>query len=306
MITGSFKKVEKVFKPRFQKEGVGADVMRIIGVRELPRLDPFLMLDFFHVKLPAGFPDHPHRGFETVTYMLKGKFFHEDFKGHKGVIGPGDIQWMTAGKGIVHSEMPGSFEELSIGFQLWINLQKKDKLIPAGYQEYTSDKIPVVELPGKKIKVIAGETNNMKGPIVCRGTPANFFDVHLEKNQSFEQIIPGSWKTLVFIYEGEAYIGEEKTKADENSAVILKIDENDRLLVSTLDKPAKFIVLGGQALNEPIAQQGPFVMNTQDELYKAIVDYSNGENGFEGAHEWESKIRNMTQRTQYEKIIKNF
>ena len=130
-----------VFKPAWQNEGQGARVLRIIGNQYLKNLDPFLMLDLFKVRLPAGFPDHPHRGFETVTYMLEGSFYHEDFKGHKGKIGPGDIQWMTAGRGIVHSEIPASAEEYSLGFQLWINLKKENKMDPPAYQEFTSDKI---------------------------------------------------------------------------------------------------------------------------------------------------------------------
>lgn len=132
-----------VFSPAWQGEGVGAKVLRVIGNQYLDRLDPFLMLDYFKVRLPAGFPDHPHRGFETVTYMKQGRIFHEDFKGHKGVIGPGDIQWMTAGKGIVHAEMPASKDEDSIGLQLWLNLRANEKMIEPRYQELTSDQIPV-------------------------------------------------------------------------------------------------------------------------------------------------------------------
>lgn len=132
-----------VFSPSWQGEGVGAKVLRVIGNQYLDRLDPFLMLDYFKVRLPAGFPDHPHRGFETVTYMKQGRIFHEDFKGHKGVIGPGDIQWMTAGKGIVHAEMPASKDEDSIGLQLWLNLRANEKMIEPRYQELTSDQIPV-------------------------------------------------------------------------------------------------------------------------------------------------------------------
>lgn len=130
-----------IFKPSWVNEGKGAKVIRVIGNQYLRNLDPFLMLDYFKVRLPAGFPDHPHRGFETVTYMQQGNFHHEDFKGHKGTIGPGDLQWMTAGKGIVHSEVPASYEEDALGFQLWINLESKNKMIEPAYQEYTNDKI---------------------------------------------------------------------------------------------------------------------------------------------------------------------
>jgi quercetin 2,3-dioxygenase len=144
---------------------VGATVKRVIGTRVLRTRDPFLMLDYFNVKLPGGFPDHPHRGFETVTYMLKGKILHEDFKGHKGEIGPGDIQWMTAGKGIVHAEMPASKTESSIGFQLWINLQSKLKFIEPMYQEYTSAQIPIYKEDGLLVKLIAGEAYGVNNPL---------------------------------------------------------------------------------------------------------------------------------------------
>lgn len=166
-----------VFKPEWVNEGVGAKVVRVLGNQHIRRLDPFLMLDYFHVKLPGGFPDHPHRGFETVTYMLEGEVAHEDFKGHKGVIGPGDIQWMTAGKGIVHSEMPTSFTVTSKGFQLWLNLKASNKMINPRYQELKAAEIPIVKKQNMSVKVIAGEWEGVKGPIQVE-TPSYYFDVH--------------------------------------------------------------------------------------------------------------------------------
>lgn len=154
--SNELKKISVAFSAREQAEGVGAKVRRFIGVQQLELLDPFLMLDLFNVALPAGFPDHPHRGFETVTYMLRGEMSHEDFKGHKGVIGPGAIQWMTAGKGIVHSEIPMSFDTPAFGFQLWINLDKKNKYCDPRYQEFSADQIPLYEDDTIKAKVIAG------------------------------------------------------------------------------------------------------------------------------------------------------
>lgn len=174
------KEVQQTFQAKEQSEGVGAKVRRFIGVSKLPRLDPFLMLDWFNVALPAGFPDHPHRGFETVTYLISGSIEHEDFKGHRGSLNPGDIQWMTAGKGIVHAEMPSSFEVPAYGFQLWINLQEKHKFCEPQYQEFKADKIPSYDGDSFQAKVIAGEVFGVKGPIDTR-TPAYFIDFTLQK-----------------------------------------------------------------------------------------------------------------------------
>ena len=166
-------------------------------------LDPFLMLDFFNVKLPAGFPDHPHRGFETVTYMLSGETHHEDFTGTKGVIGPGDIQWMTAGRGIVHAEMPGSFEESSIGFQLWINLEASKKFCQPQYQEFKSDQIPVFDDGmGMRAKVVSGSVFGVQGPIEAR-TPAYYIDFIFDAaDKSYRHTIPAGWNSLIVLYQG--------------------------------------------------------------------------------------------------------
>ena len=195
------KKISASFSAKEQSEGVGAKVRRFIGVQQLEMLDPFLMLDLFNVKLPAGFPDHPHRGFETVTYMLKGEMSHEDFKGHGGVIGPGDIQWMTAGKGIVHSEIPTSFENPSYGFQLWINLDQKNKFCDPRYQEFKADQIPVYKDVGIEAKVIAGEVLGVKGPIEAR-VPTYFIDFYLDKDHEYEHPIPANWNSMIIVHEG--------------------------------------------------------------------------------------------------------
>jgi len=192
----TFKTISKIFIPPIVPEGDGAQVRRIIKNTYLKRLDPFLMLDYFSVKLPGDFPDHPHRGFETVTYMISVSFHHEDFKGNKGTISPGDLQWMTAGKGIVHAEMPASAEEYSVGFQLWINLAEKDKFCDPQYQEIKKDKIPVASQEGVTVKVIAGESLGQKGPIYAR-TPALYLDVEMDRNSKFEQNIPKGWNVIV-------------------------------------------------------------------------------------------------------------
>ena len=198
----SLKQIKQVFDPPKIGEGDGATVTRIIGRQQLLSLDPFLMLDLFKVKLPAGFPDHPHRGFETVTYMLDGEVHHEDFKGHRGIVGPGDIQWMTAGKGIVHAEMPGSWEQDSYGFQLWINLTSKSKFCEPGYQEFSAKNIPQYKDNQMIAKVISGDVFGVKGPIVAR-TPTYFIDFQFaEKGAMYYHDIPAGWSSLVVCYQG--------------------------------------------------------------------------------------------------------
>jgi len=286
----SFKIIEKLFTPSLVPEGVGAKVRRIIGTPELRRLDPFLILDHFNVKLPGGFPDHPHRGFETVTYMLEGEVLHEDFKGNKGRLGPGDLQWMTAGKGILHAEMPGSWEQEAIGFQLWINLAAKNKFCDPQYQEIPKDKVHIAEKDGVTAKVIAGEALGTKGPIYAR-TPALYLDITMEPNSTFEQIIPKGWNAFSYVYKGRAFYGENKKEVKTNSVALLKKDDKEVLTIETKDQEAQFIIIAGQPLNEPMVQYGPFVLSDEKELAKTFEDYRFGKNGFEDAPGWESEIR---------------
>lgn len=260
------------------------------------------MLDYFKVRLPAGFPDHPHRGFETVTYMQQGNFYHEDFKGHKGKIGPGDLQWMTAGRGILHSEIPASYEEDSLGFQLWINLESKNKMVEPAYQEYTSDKIEVFKGDGVEVKIISGKWEGKTGPIYAR-TPSYYFDVHVLPGGAFELPIPGEWNTIIFVYEGQV-VYQDKELVDHMHCCLLgksgKKEEARHRFSS--EKGGRFVLIGGQPLNEPIAQHGPFVMNTQQEIQQAFRDYQQAANGFEGAHEWESKIKELSKGRKYEEL----
>jgi len=289
----TYKAIEKLFTPVVVPEGVGAKVRRIIGTTHLPRLDPFLMLDHFNVKLPGGFPDHPHRGFETVTYMLEGEVLHEDFKGNKGRLGPGDLQWMTAGKGILHAEMPGSWEQEAIGFQLWINLAAKDKFCEPGYQEIPKDKVLTAEKDGATVKVIAGEALGVKGPIFAR-TPALYLDVHLKPNSTFEQVIPKGWNGFSYVFKGTAFYGENKKEAKTNSCVVLKKDDNEVLLIETKDEEAQLIIIAGLPLNEPVVAYGPFVLNDNKQLFQTFDDYQAGLNGFEAAPGWKSEIRKLS------------
>lgn len=246
------------------------------------------MLDEFNSKEPAGFPDHPHRGFETVTYVLSGKFVHEDFCGHKGTIGPGDLQWMTAGRGIVHCEMPTG-KEPSHGLQLWVNLAKEYKMVQPSYQELKDSEIPKKSENGVCVKVIAGESMGIKSPIYTR-TPTMYLDFKLEKGSSFTQPVPSDWNAFIFVLNGSGLFGsvDKLEKADAHHTLVLgpgdsvhfKNEENEQL---------NFVLIAGKPLNEPVVQHGPFVMNTQEEIYQTLEDFKQGKNGFEQAPKWRSE-----------------
>jgi len=288
-----YRTVEKVFTPKIVSEGEGAKVRRIIGGKDLDRLDPFLMLDHGRVKLPAGFPDHPHRGFETVSYQLEGSFLHEDSNGHKGRLNPGDIQWMTAGKGIVHAEMPASKDEEASGLQLWINLENKNRMVHPAYQEFTKDKIPVVKKEGVTVKVIAGEAYGTEGPIIAR-TPAFYMDVSMNEKSKYSQKIPSGWNVMCYVLSGKAVFGSNKKEGKEYSAVLIKNDDSEVLEVETGEEKCNFILLAGKPIGEKIYQHGPFVLGTQAELEQAFEDYELGLNGFEGARDWVSEISKLS------------
>ncbi|KAI6687600.1 hypothetical protein NL676_024428 [Syzygium grande] len=276
--------VARKFLARPQHEGVGAVVRRSIGRFELRYFDPFLVLDEFSVTAPAGFPDHPHRGFETVTYMLQGSVTHEDFEGHKGTIGPGDLQWMTAGRGIVHSEMPAS-QGTQKGLQLWINLSSKHKMIEPKYQEISGKDIAEATEDGIKVRVIAGEALGAKSPIYTR-TPTMYLDFTLKPGAHLQQPIPTSWNALVYVLEGEGVFGIPKS-SPVTAHHLLLLGHGDGVEVwNRSSKSLRFILVGGEPLGEPVVQLGPFVMNTQEEIDRTIYDFENCVNGFEKARHW--------------------
>lgn len=270
-----------------QREGDGATVRRSIGRPGLRNLDPFLMLDEFEVSPPAGFPDHPHRGFETVTYMLEGAFTHQDFAGHNGTIRTGDVQWMTAGRGIIHSEMPAT-AGVNRGLQLWINLSSKDKMIEPRYQELLSEDIGRAEKDGVEVKVIAGEAMGVQSPVYTR-TPTMYLDFTLQPRAHLSQPIPESYNSFVYIVEGEGVFGLR------NSSLVsahhcLVLGPGDGLIVwNQSSSILRFVLIGGQPLNEPVVQYGPFVMSTQAEIEKTFEDYQLCKNGFEMAAYWRSQ-----------------
>ncbi|XP_050212128.1 pirin-like protein [Mercurialis annua] len=271
-----------------QHEGDGAVVRRGIGCHELRFLDPFLMLDDFSVSAPAGFPDHPHRGFETVTYMLQGGITHQDFAGHKGTIHTGDVQWMTAGRGIIHSEMPAG-EGVQNGLQLWINLSSQDKMIEPRYQELLSEDIKYAEKDGVEVRILAGESMGVRSPVYTR-TPTMYLDFTLKPKTQMHQSIPESWNAFVYIIEGEGAFGVKNTSVVAAHHVLV-LSSGDGLSIwnKSSSKTLRFVLVAGQPINEPIVQHGPFVMNTKEEIDQTIQDYHYNRNGFEMGKYWNSK-----------------
>lgn len=255
-------------------DGVGVKLTRLIGSPELNILDPFLLFDVFESDQKSdyigGFPDHPHRGFETVTYLLAGRMRHKDSAGHEGVIEPGGVQWMTAGKGIVHSEMPEQEDGLLQGFQLWINLPAKDKMKTPAYQEFTPNDIAVEQLDmGTVVRVIAGVTNNgTTGQIVNHTLNPVFLDVYLLEGQSFHQRVDSESNVFIYVIDGIVLVGEREIK-NRHLGVLRN---GDNVVVSAPGR-ARFLLLAAQPLNEPIARGGPFVMNTKEEVLQAYDDF---------------------------------
>jgi redox-sensitive bicupin YhaK (pirin superfamily) len=263
-------------------DGAGVKLRRSFGGQERARLDPFLMLDEFSSNDPndyvAGFPAHPHRGFETVTYMLEGHMLHEDHLGNQGHLKTGGVQWMTAGRGIIHSEMPQQVSGAMRGFQLWINLPAIEKMKPAGYKDIQTEDIPKTSLAnGGSVKVIAGsyqyEGNDINGPIQGITTAPLFLDVHLPPNTEFDHLISKELNAFIYVYEGDLEVGDPMKIVPKQAAIVL--GDGDRLKVKAGALGAQFIALAALPLHEPIVQHGPFVMNTQAEIEQAIDDYQN-------------------------------
>jgi redox-sensitive bicupin YhaK (pirin superfamily) len=279
--TGKARDVVAVIRGIPTSDGAGVKLTRVIGQRALPDLDPFLMLDEFGSEKGAdyigGFPDHPHRGFETVTYMLDGRMRHGDNKGHSGLLVSGSVQWMTAGRGIVHSEMPEQEDGLMRGFQLWVNLPAKDKLCAPRYQEYAPEKIPVVEpAPGVKVKVIAGEVNGVKGPVGGVATDPTYLDIALEKGASFAHALPKDHNAFAYVIEGAAMVGIKEIETHQLAVLSQGSTGGERFEVKADDRPARLILVAGRPLREPVAKYGPFVMNTAEEIHQAIADFQAG------------------------------
>ncbi|GAA0146800.1 transcription cofactor [Lithospermum erythrorhizon] len=283
--------VAKTILARAASEGGGdAVVRRSIGGFELKRFDPFLLLDDGSSETGnAGFPDHPHRGFETVSYVLQGAWKHEDFGGHKGNLEAGDLQWMTAGRGIVHSEIGDPSKGKSRGLQLWVNLSSQNKMIEPRYQELKSRDIPEAEKDGVKVRVIAGEAFGIKSQIYTM-TPTMYLDFTMAPGSHLEQPIPPSWNAFVYVIEGEGVFANETSSPAKPYTLLLLGSGGDCLLAwNKSSNVTKFVLVAGQPLNEPVVQHGPFVMNTEEEIEKTFSDYFSYTNGFEKARSWKSE-----------------
>lgn len=271
-------------------DGAGVRLRRSLGKDPFSRVDPFLMLDAFSSENPddyvAGFPPHPHRGFETVTYMLDGHMRHEDSLGHRGELRSGGVQWMTAGRGVIHSEMPQQERGRMRGFQLWINLPAAEKMTPARYRNIEAAEIPTVSLPGNgsmdggSVKVIAGafdrEGTVTDGPIQGRSTQPVYWDVSLPAGAHFSAVLPEHLAVLVYPYEGALIVGEGSEQRLVPAETLGVLGRGDALVVRANGEPARFLVLAGRPLGEPVVQYGPFVMNTREEIEQAIADYRDG------------------------------
>jgi redox-sensitive bicupin YhaK (pirin superfamily) len=257
-------------------EGAGVTVHRTIGTQALRNLDPFLMLDHFGSDNPneyiAGFPDHPHRGFITFTYMLDGHMLHRDSMGNRGDLRAGGAQWMKAAAGVIHSEMPQQSQGLMRGFQLWINLPAKEKMTRPEYQEFTPEAIPEVKSDGLHVRVLAGEFSGVNGAIEDPNTQVRYLDIRLEPNKTLTAPFPADHSAFVYVFEGTLQTGESQLPTHS----LALTSAGDSLTMTAGKEGARLIMVSGRPLNEPIVQYGPFVMNTRQEIEQAFADYQAG------------------------------
>jgi len=274
-------------------EGAGALSRRSIGSVNLRNLTPFLLLDHFHIKEGAGFPDHPHRGQATVTYMLEGSSQHEDSAGHKGTIVTGGVQWMCAGKGIIHAEMPvhvpGSPDPR--GLQLWVDLPKQYKMVDPSYQELSPDQIPVAHPEGVdgpvEVKVISGKSHGVESPVRPLGG-CWFFHIVFKKATTIFQDLPSGWTSFLYTLKGSVTIGGEAIPVF-NTAILSSDASQTGVSLSGVEE-TELVLIAGEPLDQTVFQYGPFVMTTKEEIQSTLLDYQNGRNGFERAHTWKSEI----------------
>jgi len=280
------RKVLRVVKGIPTSDGAGVKLRRVIGQPQLPDLDPFLLLDEFGTDKAedyiAGFPDHPHRGFETVTYMLDGRMRHRDNHGNEGVLVPGSVQWMTAGRGLVHSEMPEQQEGRMRGFQLWLNLPARDKMTAPKYQEFGPARIPTATpAAGVSVRVIAGRVADVAGPISQPATEPTYLDIALEPGVTFVQPLPPDHAAFLYVFEGSLQVGAEADAHPLRTQELAVLSEGAQVRLTGVSagsdgRTARAILVAGRPLREPVAKYGPFVMNTPQELQQAFVDFQNG------------------------------
>tara|TARA_B100001123_G_scaffold429538_1_gene548207 strand:+ start:765 stop:1607 length:843 start_codon:yes stop_codon:yes gene_type:complete len=270
--------VKEIIKPLLTSDGAGVKLKRSIGTYLIDYLDPFLMLDEFGSENKndyiGGFPPHPHRGIETVTYMLNGEFEHKDSTGAKGKMSSGDVQWMKTGRGIIHSEMPTMKEGKLHGFQLWVNMPAKLKMNKPEYIYIDAKQMKVHKDLEKKIKIIAGKFDNIEGPIKGHNIKPIYIDVELEEDKEFNFVVPSTHNSFVYLVKGEIKIGKKNhSKVSDSTLIVLA--NGEKLNIKGVTK-SKFLLVAGKPINEPIARGGPFVMNTKEEILEAVNDYHNG------------------------------
>ena len=275
--TQDTRQVVKLSRGQPTSDGAGVKLNRVIGNQTLGESDPFLLLDEFRSEDGAdyigGFPDHPHRGFETVTYMLAGRMRHGDNKGHSGLLRPGSVQWMTAGRGIVHSEMPEQEEGLMWGFQLWVNLSARDKMTVPRYQEFDPEQVPVATLPGgAKVHVIAGKVGDVAGPVAGIATAPTYLDIELPAGGSAAIDLPRGQNAFVYPFEGAARIGAQIVPR----GTLAVLGDGASVALTAAGRAARLLLVAAQPLREPVARYGPFVMNTPEQIRQAIADYQAG------------------------------
>jgi redox-sensitive bicupin YhaK (pirin superfamily) len=284
-MTTQQRNVVKVIEPQPVLEGAGVRLKRSIASASLDHVDPFLLFDHFGSSDPAdyikGFPMHPHRGIETVTYMIDGHVDHKDSLGNSGTIGAGDVQWMTSGSGIMHEEMPQAQAGEMIGFQLWVNLPAKLKMMTPRYQNIEAKSIPLINRKdGVNIGVIAGEVDGIRGPVTEIVAEPTYLDVTIPRDGSFSHNIKRGHAAFAYVFEGQGSFGANGEEAGQQNIIsrpgLVVFGDGDYIDVSTTDQPVRFLLISGQPLNEPIARYGPFVMNTQAEIEQALEDLKNG------------------------------
>jgi redox-sensitive bicupin YhaK (pirin superfamily) len=274
--------IERLVTGQATSDGAGVKLNRVLTQDLQQRLDPFLMLDAFGSDKPddyiAGFSDHPHRGFETVTYMIAGRMLHRDSAGHEGLLQNGGVQWMTAGKGVIHSEIPQQDDGVMEGFQLWLNLHSSEKMNTPWYRDFQNDQLPQFQTPeGVAVTVIAGTSHGVQGAVTREITQPVYLDVHMPRGVRFEQSLPADHNAFIYVYRGEVSIGGQ-TVPVQRMAILANTAQADGVVIEA-SADAKLILVSGKPLKEPIVQYGPFVMNTKEEIYQAMVDFRDGRLG---------------------------
>ena len=270
--------IERLVEGQFVSDGAGVRLRRIVGTPQADYLDPFLMLDEFRTDEAgdyiAGFPNHPHRGFETVTYMIHGRMCHQDSVGNSGVLSDGAVQWMTGGRGIIHSEMPEQTDGLLWGYQLWVNLPSALKMSPPQYQDIPADDVVEHKTDGLHVRVLAGRYDGHQATAETL-TPISYFDVSLDIDRTFSHPVPDDYTTLLYVYDGSVQSSND-TDVEVTTGTLAQLSRQGDLVVTAGPKGGKFLLLTGEPINEPVARMGPFVMNTEEEIHQAVRDYQAG------------------------------